>query len=178
MSPWIPRLFSDTPTWLYQSFFICFLVFLFTLYLLVLCGRLSRHWLYQLWAHVKIALRIVRRIVFAFMRVCLSRGCNVVQQVGGVDRNFRPGVRQSVAFNRWRTVVSATWKYDDPRLNMSHEGAARVWHVQPRGERGCVRPLRHSYGYATATSAMCRLIAAGKTQPATSIQPALQFESR
>ena len=36
------------------------------------------------------------------------------------------------AFNRWRTVVSATWKYDDPRLNMSHEGAARVWHVQPR----------------------------------------------
>ena len=34
--------------------------------------------------------------------------------------------------NIWRTVVSATWKYDDPRLNMSHEGAARVWHVQPR----------------------------------------------
>jgi len=38
----------------------------------------------------------------------------------------------SVTFNRWRTVVSGTWKYDDPRLNMSHEGAARVWHVQPR----------------------------------------------
>ena len=37
-----------------------------------------------------------------------------------------------VTFNRWRTVVSATWKYDYPRLNMSHEGAARVWHVQPR----------------------------------------------
>ena len=36
------------------------------------------------------------------------------------------------AFNRWRTVVSATWKYDDPRLNMSHEGAARMLHVQPR----------------------------------------------
>ena len=35
-------------------------------------------------------------------------------------------------FNRWRTVVSGTWKYDDPRLNMSHEGAARVWHLQPR----------------------------------------------
>ena len=34
--------------------------------------------------------------------------------------------------NRWRTVVSGTWKYDDPRLNMSHEGAAWVWHVQPR----------------------------------------------
>jgi len=34
--------------------------------------------------------------------------------------------------NRWRTVVNGTWKYDDPRLNMSHEGAARVWHVQPR----------------------------------------------
>ena len=34
--------------------------------------------------------------------------------------------------NRWRTIVSVTWKYDDPRLNMSHEGAARVWHVQPR----------------------------------------------
>jgi len=29
----------------------------------------------------------------------------------------------SFTFNRWRTVVSATWKYDDPRLNMSHEGA-------------------------------------------------------
>ena len=37
-----------------------------------------------------------------------------------------------MTFNRWRTVVSATWKYDDPRLSMSHEGAARVWHVQPR----------------------------------------------
>ena len=34
-----------------------------------------------------------------------------------------------VTLNRWRTVVSATWKYDDPRLNMSYEGA---WHVQPR----------------------------------------------
>ena len=41
-------------------------------------------------------------------------------------------VSLKVTFNRWRTVVSATWKYDDPRLNMSHEGAARVWHVQPR----------------------------------------------
>ena len=39
---------------------------------------------------------------------------------------------QSPTFNRWRTVVSGTWKYDDPRLNMSHEGTARVWHVQPR----------------------------------------------
>ena len=35
-------------------------------------------------------------------------------------------------FNRWRTVVSGTWKYDDPRLNMSHKGAARVWYLQPR----------------------------------------------
>jgi len=34
--------------------------------------------------------------------------------------------------NRWRTVLSGTWKYDDPRLNMSLEGASRVWHVQPR----------------------------------------------
>jgi len=23
---------------------------------------------------------------------------------------------------KWRMVVSGTWKYDDPRLNMSHEG--------------------------------------------------------
>ena len=38
---------------------------------------------------------------------------------------------QPTTVNRWRTVVSATWKYDDPRLNMSHEGAARVRHVQP-----------------------------------------------
>ena len=40
-------------------------------------------------------------------------------------------IRQST-FNRWRTWVSGTWKYDDPRLNMSHEGAALVWHLQPR----------------------------------------------
>ena len=40
--------------------------------------------------------------------------------------------RCHVTFNRWRTVESATWKYDDLRLNMSHEGAARVWHVLPR----------------------------------------------
>ena len=26
-----------------------------------------------------------------------------------------------VTINRWRTVVSGTWKYDDPRLNVSHE---------------------------------------------------------
>ena len=37
-----------------------------------------------------------------------------------------------LTINRWRTVVSGTWKYDDPMLNMSHEGATRVWHVQPR----------------------------------------------
>jgi len=37
-----------------------------------------------------------------------------------------------LVINRWRRVVSGAWKYDDPRLNMSHEGAARVWHVQPR----------------------------------------------
>ena len=34
-------------------------------------------------------------------------------------------------FNKWRTVVSWTWKYDDPRLKMSHERAALVWHFQP-----------------------------------------------
>ena len=27
-----------------------------------------------------------------------------------------------MTFNRWRTVVSGTWKYDDPRLKMLHEG--------------------------------------------------------
>ena len=47
-----------------------------------------------------------------------------------------------LTFNRWRTVVSATWKYDDPRLNMSHEGAARVWHVQPRV---VIFPFRTNY---------------------------------
>ena len=41
-------------------------------------------------------------------------------------------VHCDLTVNRWWTVVSATWKYDDPRLNMSQEGAARVWHVQPR----------------------------------------------
>ena len=29
---------------------------------------------------------------------------------------------RSWTFNRWRTGVSGTWKYDDPRLKMSHEG--------------------------------------------------------
>ena len=29
-------------------------------------------------------------------------------------------------FNRWRTVVSGTWKYDDPRLKMLHEGVLRT----------------------------------------------------
>jgi len=38
----------------------------------------------------------------------------------------------AITVNRWRIVVSGTWKYDDPRLNMSHESAARMWHVQPR----------------------------------------------
>ena len=28
--------------------------------------------------------------------------------------------------------LSGTWKYDDPTLKMSHEGAAWVWHYQPR----------------------------------------------
>ena len=31
-----------------------------------------------------------------------------------------------ITFNSWRTVVSGTWKYDDPRLKMSHEGALCV----------------------------------------------------
>ena len=30
---------------------------------------------------------------------------------------------QLSTLNRWRVVVSGTWKYDDPRLKMSHEGA-------------------------------------------------------
>jgi len=47
-----------------------------------------------------------------------------------------------LTINRWRTVVSATWKYDDPRLNMSHEGAARVWHVQLRV---VIFPFRTNY---------------------------------
>jgi len=51
-------------------------------------------------------------------------------------------VKLQHTFNRWRTVVSATWKYDDPRLNMSHEGAARVWRVQPRV---VIFPFRTNY---------------------------------
>jgi len=42
-------------------------------------------------------------------------------------RRFDQSVKQLVVgqttINRWRTVASGTWKYDDPRLNMSHEGA-------------------------------------------------------
>ena len=33
-----------------------------------------------------------------------------------------------LTFNRWRTVVSATWKYDDPRLNMFNRGSS-YFHV-------------------------------------------------
>ena len=33
---------------------------------------------------------------------------------------------------RWCTVVSVTFRYVEPRLKMSHEGAARVGHFQPR----------------------------------------------
>jgi len=39
---------------------------------------------------------------------------------------------ENLTFYIWRTVVSGTWKYDDPRLKMSHSGCALVWHVQPR----------------------------------------------
>ena len=31
--------------------------------------------------------------------------------------------KHDTTFNIWRTVMSGTWKYDDPRLKMSHEGA-------------------------------------------------------
>jgi len=48
---------------------------------------------------------------------CHPRRCDMVEHV---TLELRP----RVTFNIWRTVVSATWKYDDPRLNMSHEGAA------------------------------------------------------
>jgi len=48
------------------------------------------------------------------------------------SKHWRLVIRHQFTINRWRTVVSGTWKYDDPKLNMSHEGAARVWHVQPR----------------------------------------------
>ena len=67
--------------------------------------------------------------------------CEVLQQVmaGNFLADFlrcigpkrQPNCRRPT-INRWWTVVSATWKYDDPRLNMSHELAARVWHLQPR----------------------------------------------
>ena len=43
-------------------------------------------------------------------------------------------------------VRQTTRKYDDLRLNMSHEGAARVWHVQPRvGIFPCRKNYRESY---------------------------------
>jgi len=42
--------------------------------------------------------------------------------------NVTPGRSPSVTFNRWRTAVSGTWKYDDPGLKMSHSLA---WYFQP-----------------------------------------------
>ena len=56
------------------------------------------------------------------MRVCLSRGCNVVQQVGGVDRNFRPGVRQSVAFLsvHSRSAALPSRPYNQKRHDISY----------------------------------------------------------
>ena len=62
-----------------------------------------------------------------------ARNCFVwMCQHQAKPRSTKTACGKCVTFNRWRAVVSATWKYDDPRLNMSHEGAARVWHVQPR----------------------------------------------
>ena len=37
----------------------------------------------------------------------------------------------SASLYRWCTVVSGRWNMMNPRLKMSHEGSARVWHVQP-----------------------------------------------
>jgi len=33
--------------------------------------------------------------------------------------------------NRWRTVMSGAWKYDEPEVEMSHVDVAWVWHFQP-----------------------------------------------
>ena len=46
--------------------------------------------------------------------------------------HLQPTDHSHVSFNRWRTVVSGTWKYDDPRLKISHSGCALAWHFQPR----------------------------------------------
>ena len=48
-------------------------------------------------------------------------------------------------------VVRATWKYADPRLNMSHLGCTLVWHVQPRI---VIFPCRTNY---RPSSVKCRL---------------------
>ena len=61
-----------------------------------------------------------------------DRRVTVTQQTVTPDNVIRLWRHNRLTFNRWRTVVSGTWKYDDPRFNMSHEGAARVWHLQPR----------------------------------------------
>ena len=73
-----------------------------------------------------ISLTCSRLLIFCSKRDGTSRYCDIVV----------------LTVNRWRTVVSATWKYDDPRLNMSHEGAARVWHVQ---QRVVIFPFRTNY---------------------------------
>ena len=62
---------------------------------------------------------------FSYMQKCAPD----TQATDGTHYQRLLTLRHYFTFNRWRTVVSATWKYDDPRLNMSHEGAARVWHV-------------------------------------------------
>ena len=53
-----------------------------------------------------------------------ARNCFVwMCQHQAKPRSTKTACGKCVTFNRWRAVVSATWKYDDPRLNMSHEGA-------------------------------------------------------
>jgi len=68
----------------------------------------------------------------------------------GVARNFRQGVRQSVAFLSVHPVqlpyqVGRTIK---KRYDISYRlNEPKIMYFS---DRGCVRPLRHLYGYATA----------------------------
>jgi len=70
------------------------------------------------------------------VHLCNLQPCNILrfhpQSKSTPAISVNTTVARFLTFNRWRTVVSGTWKYDDPSLNMSHEGAAQVWPVQPR----------------------------------------------
>jgi len=78
-----------------------------------------------------------------------NRTKSSASQLSGVDRNFRQGVRQSVAFlyAHSRSAAYQVGRTIKKRHDISHR--LKIMYFP---DRGCVRPLRHLYGYATESA--------------------------